>query len=140
MKIKNLRDTHPKIYLRILECQASQGNHPNDAFEINLEALSGNFNWAFTEEGADVWGDVSLGKFESWYRHHKLQPQTIEIRDLNQFRSINILDYLSAMLRIAGIMTIFVFDYNLIISISLFLSGEVLSLIRNNKLYKIFNK
>ena len=130
MRIDSLRDTHPKIYLRILECQSIQGNNPNDALELHHDVKQGNFNWAFTEEGEDVWEDVYKEKFESWYRHHKLEYS--KFIEPTRVEHDNKLDYLSAILRTTSIITIFTFDYA-ILSIVLFGIGEILALINKNK-------
>ncbi len=68
--IKDLKETHPAIYDRALECQEEQKFRKNDALSIQLA-----FEWVKTKENAsriNIWGDVSMGKFQSFYDFHKI--------------------------------------------------------------------
>jgi len=76
MKIKDLKQEHPLIYKRALECQVEQGNKPNDELEINLDEISGNFKWGRTLENWSVWSAVKNGNYQPFYDFHKpKEPQ-----------------------------------------------------------------
>jgi hypothetical protein len=71
MKIKDLKQKHPLIYKRALECQVEQGNVANDGEEIDLSKDSGNFSWNQTKEGLNVWAAVNNGNFQPFYDFHE---------------------------------------------------------------------
>ena len=102
MKIRELKNTHPAIYNRILELQAAQGNIPDDTLELGKEGSSGNFWWSSSQEGYDIWEQVENGNFDAWYEHHKLKPKTILVKEPKTFMSI-FGDVLPSLLRIGGI-------------------------------------
>jgi len=73
MKIHELKDRHPLIYERVLECQIERGNKPNDELNLSDDAARGNFVWCLTKEGEAAWGDIDeFGYFGTFY---KLMPE-----------------------------------------------------------------
>lgn len=75
MKIKDLKEQHPAIYRRALECQVEQGNKPNDLLSLVNGVLSGNFGWKKTIEGFDFWKDIDRGNFQVFYDHYPEQAK-----------------------------------------------------------------
>lgn len=102
MKIKQLKNTHPAIYNRILELQAAQGNSPDDNLDIGMTPHEGNFWWSSSQEGYDVWEQVDSENYDSWYEHHKLKPKTIVIKEPKTLMTI-IGDVAPSLIRIVGI-------------------------------------
>jgi len=76
MKIIELKQEHPLIYNRALECQVQQGNKKNDKLKIEETLHNGNFSWCNTKEGFDIWCKVKNLDFEPFYKFYKLN--TIE--------------------------------------------------------------
>lgn len=62
MLIKDLKENHPIIYNRALECQVEHGNEADE----NLPLLGG-FQWVKTKEGFDVWDAVNDGDYDTFY-------------------------------------------------------------------------
>ena len=67
MKIKDLKQEHPAIYKRILECQVEQGNVVNDELDLIEEHGNGNFTWSNTRECFHFWCDINNGNFQTFY-------------------------------------------------------------------------
>lgn len=72
MLIKDLKENHPIIYNRALECQVEQGNEPNDNLHFyEISKLYG-FDWSSTKEGHDIWNNVDDGNFKMFYDFYDL--------------------------------------------------------------------
>lgn len=75
MRIKDLKEQHPAIYKRALECQVEQGNKPNDLLSLVNGVVSGNFEWEKTIEGFDFWKDIDRGNFQVFYDRYPEQAK-----------------------------------------------------------------
>lgn len=81
MKIKELKEEHPAIYKRALECQIEQGNEPNDNLTLFANKKQGNFDWAETIESGIFWESISYRGFQVFYERypeHSKQPVNVE--------------------------------------------------------------
>lgn len=67
MDIKDLKQDHPRIYARALECQVEQGNEPNEKLELGYDCRQGNFEWSVTTEGAVFWNEIYKDNFQVFY-------------------------------------------------------------------------
>lgn len=65
MKIDQLKDEHPQIYDRALDCMWEDSGVQFD--DCELEAA---FIFSETDEGIDVWTEVNEGRFASFYKFH----------------------------------------------------------------------
>lgn len=69
MIIKELKDKHPEIYKRALECMVEQSKKPDE--EADIEEFT-TFVWGRTKEGLSIWTDVNNGYFAPFYVFHKI--------------------------------------------------------------------
>lgn len=69
MLIKDLKENHPIIYNRALECQVEQGSDVNENLPLNTGSNFGGFNWAITKEGFDIWEAVNDGDYDAFYNN-----------------------------------------------------------------------
>ncbi len=83
MKIKDLKQEHPLIYKRALECQVEQGNEANDELELHFSTVSGGFIWYKTKEGQNIWESVDKRNFQLFYYFHKQSqyPKVMMVSD-----------------------------------------------------------
>ena len=85
MKIKDLKQEHPLIYKRALECQVEQGNVANDELILNLDKTAGNFLFDDTKEGHYIWSLVNNGNYQPFYDFHKAKetkyPKVMMVSD-----------------------------------------------------------
>lgn len=65
MKIKDLKEEHPAIYARALECQKEQENKVNDGLD-----LEGGFYWHNTYEGFRFWSEINKSNFQVFYERY----------------------------------------------------------------------
>lgn len=77
MKIKELKETHPAIYKRILECQVEQGNVANDELDLVAEKSEGGFDWPETIEQWEFWNDVYDTRFQIFYDKYPQQEKKV---------------------------------------------------------------
>lgn len=72
MKIKELKDKHPRIYELAMLRQKEAGNEANDEVLLNIEndgkILS--FSWMDSKEGGDFWDDIDEGNFDVFYQKY----------------------------------------------------------------------
>lgn len=134
--IRDLKNTHPAIYNRILELQIANGHKPNDSLRIGDDSSMGNFWWSSTEEGFDVWDRVDSGDFDSWYEHHGLNARTItDKKPVSRWAVF--FEYLPSVLRLIGLgfvsvnIDIILDNNNLwIVPVTLFGAAELIDLFK----------
>lgn len=84
MKIKDLKEEHPAIYARALECQKEQENEPNDKLDLNISKWRGNFDWDKTKEGWSFWDEINEGNFDVFYTAYpEHKPLKVKIKKLH---------------------------------------------------------
>lgn len=77
MKIKDLKQEHPAIYKRILECQVEQGNVANDELDLIEDHGHGNFSWGDTVEGWNMWACVNNGNYQTFYNKYPQEAKPV---------------------------------------------------------------
>lgn len=88
MKIKELREKHPRIYELAMLRQKEAGNEANDELELSYGTEIGNFDWEKTKENWDFWNDVDDGNFDVFYQKYPhtndlplINPDMLEVKD-----------------------------------------------------------
>lgn len=89
MKISDLKQDHPRIYARALECQREQGNKPDDKKGLDIDS----FRWADTQEGSKVWTYVLLGDYQHWYDFWDKKQPGIAVSETKGKLSLSVTPY-----------------------------------------------
>lgn len=66
MKIKDLKESHPRIYALALQRQQEAGNLKDDENIFDITSCGG-FNWGKTPEGASFWESIVRSNFQPFY-------------------------------------------------------------------------
>lgn len=80
MKIKELKQDHPRIYELAMLRQKEAGNYANDELELYCGGMDGGFFWGSSKEGLNFWSGIYRGNYDLFYQKY---PHTNDLPLIN---------------------------------------------------------